>query len=128
MSSSVATQSVGFAAEREAEQYLRQQGLKPIGRNVRAGRGEIDLLMQAGQTLVFVEVRARKAGAPVSACETITPRKRQRLIQTASQLLQQHPEWQHRPCRFDVVAITLNNNGDHNTLHWLPDAFDGSGS
>ncbi|WP_407275094.1 YraN family protein [Halothiobacillus sp. DCM-1] len=119
--------AVGHAAEREAEAFLRTKGLKPLGRNLRAGRGEIDLLMQAGKTLVFVEVRARKSGAAVAACETITAKKRQRVVQTANQWLQQHPEWQQYPCRFDVVAITLNPaDGQQNTVHWLPDAFDGS--
>ena len=119
-------QRTGQDAEREAEQFLCRQGLQPMGRNVRAGRGEIDLLMQAGNTLVFVEVRARAAGAPVSACETITARKQHILLRTATQLLQQHPEWQHRPCRFDVVAITVHAESRENTVHWLPNAFDGS--
>lgn len=117
---------VGLAAEHEAEQFLRRQGLRPIGRNLRAGRGEIDLLMQSGNTLVFVEVRARTAGAPISACETITARKQQILVRTAALLLQQHPEWQHCVCRFDVVAITLRSQPEQNTVHWLPNAFDGS--
>lgn len=126
MAATISSLQIGHAAEQEAEHFLRTQGLKSLGRNLRAGKGEIDLLMQAGQTLVFVEVRARKSGAPVSACETITPRKRQLLVQTATRLLQQHPEWQHHPCRFDVVAITLHPEQGRNTVHWLPDAFDGS--
>ncbi len=113
----------GHEAERQAETYLTSCGLRLLARNLRAGRGEIDLVMADGNTLVFVEVRARKIGAPVSATESITPTKQRKLRETAERLLQSTPEWQDRTCRFDVIAVQLAAADHPSAIDWIPDAF-----
>lgn len=113
----------GYQAETVAADYLLSQGLQLIDRNVRAGKGEIDLIMQQGNTLVFVEVRARKAQATVSALESISRSKRLKVIETAERLLITHPAWQTRPCRFDVVGIMMMQGDQPAQLEWIVDAF-----
>jgi putative endonuclease len=119
----------GHRAETTAAEYLSRQGLKLIDRNVRAGRGEIDLIMQDGSTLVFVEVRARKAGAWVSAAESVSFGKRKKIIETAERLLNEKPAWRKCPCRFDVVAIGLPSESSsepdsrQTEVNWIQDAF-----
>jgi putative endonuclease len=54
--------ALGYRAETAALRYLKRQGYRPLGRNLRAGRGEIDLLFSRRGTLVFVEVRCRSGG------------------------------------------------------------------
>ncbi len=55
----------GAKAEKAAENYLQQQGLRRLAQNYQCRFGEIDLIMQDGDTLVFIEVRCRAENAPV---------------------------------------------------------------
>src|SRR5690606_15144796 len=67
----------GESAERRAERYLRAQGLRLLDRNYHSPHGEIDLIMQDGATLVFVEVRLRSNPRFGSGADSIDHRKRQ---------------------------------------------------
>jgi putative endonuclease len=92
--------------ERLAALFLRLKGYRIAARNWRCPLGELDLVCWHGDTLVFVEVKARTsavAGAPEDAVDF---RKRKQLIRLANFYLAQR----HRgdvPCRFDVVGIDL---------------------
>ena len=81
---SSASASAGTGAEDLACAYLQKSGLRLLARNYRCRRGEIDLIMQDGEYLVFVEVRYRKNDAFGSAAETVSSAKRARIITTAS--------------------------------------------
>lgn len=109
----------GIKAEELAKQHLEQQGLVTLTRNFRCRRGEIDLIMRQGKTLVFVEVRYRKSAAFGSPAETVTKSKQQKIITSANYYLT--GSGQHdMGCRFDVVAIT----GQHPAkIEWITDAF-----
>ncbi|MBR9909088.1 MAG: YraN family protein [Gammaproteobacteria bacterium] len=109
----------GDQKERLAEQYLLQQGLKLLVRNFQCKLGEIDLVMQHGDTRVFVEVRYRKSRAFGSAVESVDFRKQQKLIKTAQFYLLQDKDSERLPSRFDVIAI----EGDSNTIEWITNAF-----
>ncbi len=113
----------GHQAETDAADYLMGQGLQLLDRNMRAGRGEIDLIMLQGKTLVFVEVRARKVHAHVSAIESISRSKRRKIIETAERLLNEKPEWRTRACRFDVIGIQFADGNQPAELEWIQDAF-----
>lgn len=93
----------GAAAEELAARHLEAQGYRVRARNVRAPLGEIDLVAEEGDTLVFVEVRGRTSTAFGSALESITPAKRRRLVRLALLYLQGHPH--AGPWRIDVVAV-----------------------
>jgi putative endonuclease len=106
----------GTQAEEQALGFLRGHGLHLKTRNYRCRLGEIDLIMADGQTLVFVEVRMRRNQSFGGAAESITPRKRARLIAAARHYLagkQAMPA-----CRFDAVLIESDA-----TPVWIKDAF-----
>ncbi|MFP4251540.1 MAG: YraN family protein [Guyparkeria sp.] len=111
----------GQRAEALALAHLERAGLTLLRRNARAGRGEIDLILRDGDTLVFVEVRARNDGALVTAAESLSARKCAKVRETAERLVATEPAWQGFYCRFDVVAVTAQ--GAQNHVDWLPDAF-----
>lgn len=79
--------------------------------------GELDLVMREGDTLVFVEVRARQANSTVSAIDSIDAGKQHRFVRAARAWLGRHPREAELPARFDIVAI------DGEELQWLRDAF-----
>lgn len=112
-------QKQGFAAEDLACQYLSRQGLKLIERNYRCRVGELDIIMEDGPDLVFVEVRSRHNNHYGTPAETITPAKQRRLIRAALFFLQQHRL--DVSCRFDIIAIS-QKNGEPN-LEWIKNAF-----
>jgi putative endonuclease len=97
------SRAFGQAAERSAERYLRQKGLRILQRNQRSVTGELDLIAESGGTLVFVEVKARRSTAYGGAVFAVDRRKRQRLIRLAAQYLARH-RIKNRPCRFDVMV------------------------
>lgn len=104
-------------AEALAAEYLQQKGLKLLSRNYRCRFGEIDLIMQDGPTLVFVEVRMRSNRHFGSAAESITQTKQRKLMITAQHYLQQHGE---KNSRFDAVIMSSLTSQD---IQWLRDAF-----
>ncbi|EJN09885.1 YraN family protein [Herbaspirillum sp. YR522] len=109
-------QRSGDWAEDQALAHLQQHGLALVERNFRCRGGEIDLVMQDGAVLVFVEVRARASASHGGALASITPAKQRRLIVAAQHFLQRQA---HVPaCRFDVIAI------EGERLEWLRHAIE----
>ncbi|MEW6338010.1 MAG: YraN family protein [Acidobacteriota bacterium] len=107
-----------------AAAWLRLKGYRIEARNWRCAAGEIDLIAWDGDTLVFVEVKARAgrtAGAPE---EAVDRRKQERLVRLAeiylSRLGDQAPE-----CRFDVIAV--EGSGALPRLRHLKAAFRADG-
>lgn len=117
------TKALGDVAEDLALRYLLGQGLSLVQRNYSTpgrGGGEIDLIMrQADQTLVFVEVRARKNADFGGAAASISVGKRRRIVLAAKFYLSRLRSWP--PCRFDVV--TVQGPRGHEVVQWLPAAF-----
>ncbi|WP_443200935.1 YraN family protein [Pseudomonas sp. CNPSo 3701] len=111
----------GRAAEALAREHLQDHGLRLIEQNWRGKRGELDLVMLDGDTVVFAEVRYRKHSAWGGAVESVDWRKRDKLIATATQFLQQEKRWAKHPCRFDVIAV---GHGTPASLQWIRNAFD----
>lgn len=113
----------GLTSEVEAESYLVRQGYLPVARNHVCRGGEVDLVMQDGETVVFVEVKRRRPGARVEALESITVTKRRRVVRAATDWAMRAGALE-RPLRFDVVAVTPGRSGP--TFLHLADAFDAS--
>jgi putative endonuclease len=126
----------GRAAERGACRYLQRRGLHLIQRNFRTRGGEIDLVMEQGDTIVFVEVRLRCRTEWGSAAESIGVAKRRRLARAAAAYLAtgahgggargarggaRGARGSARPARFDAVLVTQ----PHFRLRyeWIRDAF-----
>ena len=111
----------GHNAENRACEHLGRHGLTLIERNYRAPFGEIDLIMQDQQTVVFVEVRYRRSQEYGTPAETIDRRKQAKLRATAAHYLQRHKSAARRPCRFDVVAVS--GSAGEERIQWLQNAF-----
>lgn len=112
------TTTAGNAAELAAGRFLQRQGLRQLDSNFRSRFGEIDLVMEDGDTIVFVEVRLRRDGRFGGAAGSVTAAKQQRLLRTAAIYLERH-SMAHRPARFDIVAF----DGKAEAASWLRDAF-----
>jgi putative endonuclease len=116
-------QQSGKDAESQALKHLQQQGLRLLAQNWLCKRGELDLVMLDGDTVVFVEVRYRQHTQWGGALGSIDARKHQKLILAAQYFLQRESRWANHPCRFDVVAID-GATGTAPLLNWLRNAFD----
>lgn len=113
-------QARGRQAEDLASLALTQAGLQVVGRNLRLGGGELDLVAWEGPILVFVEVKGRAEGGRGTPEEAIGAVKRRRLVGAASAYLARL-EGPEPPCRFDVVAVEFGRGGPR--LKHLRDAF-----
>ena len=101
---------LGAFGERLAAAHLEAKGYRICDRNYRCREGEIDIVAQDGETLVFVEVRTRRGDALGGPAESITATKQSRLVAAATayvQSLAQPPVDQ----RIDVVAVQLSPAG-----------------
>jgi putative endonuclease len=116
-------QNAGREAEAFALQHLQRHGLSLITQNWLCKRGELDLVMLDGDTVVFVEVRYRRHAGWGGALESVDFRKREKLVRAAQFFLQKESRWANSPCRFDVVAIN-GDPGNAPALNWLKNAFD----
>ena len=95
----------GNLGEDAAARYLESRGLRVIERNWRHRQWELDLVCRDGDTLVFVEVKTRRAGGMGSPADGLTRAKRARLVKAAGQYLTKHDLWD-APCRFDLAGVT----------------------
>jgi putative endonuclease len=111
---------LGREGEVLAARLLTGKGYRILARNYRTAGGEVDLVCQDGDTLVFVEVKTRSAGSLGRPDQAVTGVKRGRLVRAAAAFLSEHDGWE-RPCRFDVVAV-VDRDGSRTATH-LPHAF-----
>jgi putative endonuclease len=112
--------NTGREAEMLACDYLQARGMTVVARNYRSRFGEIDLIMDDRDCLIFVEVRYRRQARYGSGAESVDPRKQARIVACARHYLLCHPRAAQRPCRFDVVAI---GGGAKPAIEWIADAF-----
>lgn len=115
----------GQAGESAAEEYLRRKGYRILARNLRSSLGELDLVAEDGQVLVFVEVKARRTDAFGGAIYAVHHRKQEKLIQLAAQYLARH-HIKDRLCRFDVVLLQ-GPNAIAPYIEHIQNAFEVSG-
>ncbi len=108
----------GAWAEEQANQYLQEKGLQLIMKNYRCKCGEIDLVMQQKNSIVFIEVRYRKNNFFGSAAESIDRRKQSKLIAAAQHYLQSNKITARFPSRIDVIAITGKTQ-----IEWIQNAI-----
>lgn len=114
------SKKIGQTIENLVCNYLINQGLKLLIKNFQSKCGEIDLIMQDGKVLVFVEVRHRRLNDYGGGVATVDKHKQLKIIKTANFYLQKHKLCDKVLCRFDIVA-TAGKSGDQ--LIWIKDAF-----
>ncbi len=106
-----ARKNLGESGERVAALLLEARGYRILARNFRTRAGELDLVAEDADGLAFVEVRTRRGDAFGTPEESITPRKRTRLMTLALEFLQAHPQYADCAWRIDLVAIQLDAAG-----------------
>jgi putative endonuclease len=117
-------QRLGQTAEEAAARLLERAGLQVVARNVRLPGGEIDLVCREGARWVFVEVKCRQARWGDAPGAAVSWWKRRRIVRLAQHYL----KWKgavDAACRFDVVAVTVADDGTIASRH-IRAAFDAS--
>jgi putative endonuclease len=103
---------VGNVGEKIAEKYLLKKGAKILARNYTIRGGEIDLIAEIGETIVFVEVKLRSSDRFGSVYEAI-PRSKQRFLSRAAKIYLQTHHLTDRFARFDAILIRPDGKIDH---------------
>ena len=117
----LARQALGKLGEELAVADLTRRGYAILARRYRTQHGEIDIVAEDGETLVFVEVKCRADAEFGTAAEAVTPDKQRRLARMARFYLSEM-RVRDRSCRFDVVAIMLD--GPEPAIEVFRNAFD----
>ncbi|TAK61838.1 MAG: YraN family protein [Bacteroidetes bacterium] len=110
----------GSQGERIAVDFLEKKGYRVLQQNYRYERGEIDIIANDGDILVFIEVKTRRTTQFGEPIEAVTESKQKQIRKVADGYLFEH-EVEDTKCRFDVVSILLTN-GNPEIEHYI-DAF-----
>ncbi len=112
----------GTLYEQQACRFLERQGLFVIDKNVRLKCGELDIIMQDGSCIVFVEVKFRKNIMYGGATSSISTKQQRTLLNTAHLwLVKQNRSAIHTEFRFDAVIF----EGTSNAVNWIKNIFSG---
>jgi putative endonuclease len=111
----------GILGEKLAKDYLKKRGYRIRETNYRCPEGEVDIIAEHGDYLVFVEVKTRRSLEFGSPEESITAAKRERLRAVAAHYQQAHDNLP-RQWRIDVVAIELDPKNKPSRLELFENA------
>lgn len=114
------TTAVGRRGEQRAWEYLEHRGWRLLARNYRAGAKEIDLIVERGGVVAFVEVKTRRTATGGGPLDTIDGRKQREVYDAARHWITRFGA-PHLAYRFDAVAVT-RAGGVWEVLH-IPDAW-----
>ena len=112
---------LGSKGESLAVKFLKTKGYKIISRNYKTAIGEIDIIAQDGETVVFIEVKTRANDAFGYPFEAVHSRKRRKLKNLALLYLKNHGK--ELPVRFDVLSIMYIEDSIKEIEH-IKDAFE----
>ena len=118
--------STGDLGERIVAEHLERLKYNIRETNFRCPQGEIDIVAQDGDYLVFVEVRTKRSSSFGTPEESITPAKKTRLVSTALNYLQSNDSLA-TPWRIDVVAVELGRGGSVTRIEHIQSAVEGAG-
>ena len=114
----------GSEGEKRVANYLRKKGFSVIKQNYSCKYGEIDIIAQDHEYILFVEVKTRKTDSLVSGIEAVDGFKQGRIIKTAGDFITK-TECELQP-RFDVAEVTVFEKQDGTLgykLHYITNAF-----
>lgn len=118
----LARQGLGRTGERLAAEQLVRNGYRLLEQNFRCRYGEIDLIAEDANDLIFVEVKTRRGDAYGRPEEAVTLRKQQKIVQVATYYLDLHA-CSERSWRVDVVAVQLSRSGKLEEIRIYQHAF-----
>jgi len=113
--------ALGKSGEKIALRFLKNKKYKIITKNYRLFRGEIDIIAQKSNILVFVEVKTRRSKNFGFPEESVTPSKQQQIKKIAQGFLVKN-NLQDIECRFDVISLSFNDN-EKFSVHHIKNAF-----
>lgn len=128
-------QQLGKWAENYAKQQALQQGFTCISQNYRCRNGELDLILEKDNLLIFMEIKARSNTHYGHAVEMLTPQKQRHMMNAITHFLAHFPQYTHHDYRFDLFAIqfhqSINNLQELERLNqnrifsyeWIENAF-----
>jgi len=102
----MSTWQKGREGEKRAERFLCERGYKVVARNFRSRRGEIDIVVEKGDRIVFVEVKNWDYLDTADLEYSIDRRKQQRICETSRYFMHSHPEFGQRRICFDVILVS----------------------
>lgn len=100
----------GIRGERAAAKFLKKLGHRILARNYKCAGGELDLVTQNGDTIAFVEVKARRSDNAADPLEAVVPVKWSR-VERAAQHFRAQYRLEDAPCRFDLVTVVWTPDG-----------------
>jgi putative endonuclease len=116
-------QEVGKLGEKAAQKFLKKRGYRIRETGFRCRHGEIDIVAQKKDYLVFVEVRTKSSSDFGTPEESITQAKKEKLIASALTYTNTHHNlpslW-----RIDVVAIELDDKGQTKRIELIENAIE----
>ncbi len=110
--------SIGSEKEMLAAEFLKSGGYQILEMNYRCRQGELDIVARRGDLLVIAEVKYRAGSACGDPAEAVDVRKQRKICRVTLDYLMRHPQFQEKPCRFDVICVY----GDGQIRH-IEDAF-----
>ncbi len=118
-------QIIGDLGEKKSCKYLKKQKYKIVCRNYKTKFGEIDIVAEKDNYIIFVEVKTRKEGCIVPPKMSVTKAKQQRLFKTAIIYLKEYPA--KKNIRFDVIEV-IHKNKKVISINHIKNAFMQGGS
>lgn len=110
--------SIGSEKEMLAAEFLKSRGYQILEMNYRCRQGELDIVARKDDMLVIAEVKYRAGFACGDPAEAVNVRKQRKICRVTLDYLMRHPQFQEKPCRFDVICVY----GDGQIRH-IEDAF-----
>lgn len=101
------SKKIGSTGEKRAESFLLSAGYKIVAKNWRTRTGEIDIIAEKDDILVFAEVKTLPSGGLETLSHELGPRKQKRIIETAKFFLVNHRQYNNRKIRFDVLVVDM---------------------
>ena len=116
---SITDKEIGTSGEDEAAEYLRRQGYRIVNRNWKCSIGEIDIVCEHDDELVFIEVKSSRHQSILTPELRVHQKKRRKLVSLANAYLKS--QVRNSPCRFEVVSVWWQI--DKPQIRHIKDAF-----
>lgn len=101
------THQKGLTGEEKACNYLLSQNYKILERNFRIRTGEIDIIAEKDDFIVFCEVKTLPNGTLETLAHELNSKKQKKIIKTSKIYLENHREYNNKYIRFDVLAVDI---------------------
>lgn len=113
------------SGEQVVIEFLEKQGFSILERNYRTPIGKVDLIVQRGDFLAFVEVKTRRRDS-FSTCSVVNRSKQTKIMRAAKLFLVDNEiNVNKKVCRFDVATVLLGSDGKHH-IDYIENAFSGT--